>query len=192
MRYTKAVLSLGHSLQKEALLDMAAIGVKTENFSNPESYKEDVRSCIATIAYAITESAAKCKNYKIAFFPGEPIPKYASALIVFALFIALNVYEILKTEDFNLSFLDLTVSTSMLFYSFHPKQEAAANAHSAIQTFQAMLRSQLPNVKKWKDQLQQLVHFYLLCEIKNDQHLKRLNFDELFEKLLSTLLNTVE
>jgi len=149
-------------------------------------------SCASTVAFQITVDATKHQGRDAAFFPYEPVPAHAPAVVAFSLFILAGLQGQLKAEGVQVAFPELAASTANLFFLSHPDNERALQVKRGFAVFQSIAKADAENVRSWHDNLMKLIPMYVLQWTTENTELRKVDFMPLFGGMLTGLLSAVE
>ena len=126
------------------------------------------------------------------FFPGDPLPRHTNLVVTFAFFVTVNIIAQVRKEghnDTDNTLFPQLVHLLFLMGSTEDKTNIYTISHLI---FHQVLRSDLPNVRKWRQGLSDLVFLYLIGEENLDEKLKQRGFPSLFGSMLKSLLSSAE
>lgn len=190
--FTKALLLRGSEYQDDAKSQYRELGGRRP-FTEDNTIEEFAASCAVTVAYHITTRSMESIARGLVFMPYEPPPKEAPMVVAFSLSILVGIYGQLEAEGIKIDFREATMDTANLFYLCHPDHERAQYAMEGIKVFQALAeQTDRDNVKKWHDNLMELIPIYVLQWTTENAELKKLDHIPLFGSMLSTLLKAVQ
>lgn len=188
---TRALVLHAAEFQDELFLFVKRMGIK-QTIREESTLNEFTAGCASTIALKVTCDALKALGRPEAFFPNEPIPKYAPMVVAFSLFVLESICAHLKAESIELDFPKLVAETAGLFFVMHPDAERIENANRGISAFQSVVQVDARNVKEWHDTFFKIVPVYLLQWTTTKQDLKQIDFNELFADKLAGLIKAIE
>lgn len=188
---TRALVLHAAEFQDELILFAKRMGIK-RTIREESTLSDFAAGCASTIALKVTYDALKALGRPEAFFPYEPVPKYAPMVVAFSLFVLESMCAHLKAEGIELDFPKLAAETAGLFFVSHPDAERIENAKRGISAFQSVVQVDATNVKEWHDTFFKIVPMYLLQWTTTKQDLKQIDFNELFAGKLAGLLKAIE
>jgi hypothetical protein len=164
-------------------------------FPNQEikSLAEEIHSAALIDALRITTDAREAIGLKWSpFLPGDPLPPNTNLVVTFAFLVMVNILGQVRKEGYNDTdgtLLPQLVHLLFLLGSTEDKKNIYKFSHPV---FDQVLRSDLPNVRKWRQGLSDLVFLYLIGEENLDEKLKQRGFPSLFGSMLKSLLSSAE
>jgi hypothetical protein len=125
------------------------------------------------------------------YLPGSDIPRDAPAVVAFLMMVGSVLASIIRDEG-HASPPEAIISSAGLLFMMHPSEEKISVIERGIQTFNDLVKSDLPNVVDWRDNLDKLVRLYVmvLCGQVSKFSMEQIN--GLFGSMLKTLLRAVE
>jgi hypothetical protein len=155
----------------------------------PTTLVKEIHSAVLIDALRITTDAREAIGLKWSpFLPGDPLPSNANLVVTFAFFVMLNIVGQVRKEGHNDTDNTLFPQLVDLLFLMGSAEEKLNIYKLSHPTFDQVLRSDLPNDRKWRESLSQLVFLYLI----GDEKLKQCGFPSLFGFMLKSLLSTAE
>lgn len=185
---TGALVRRARTYQSEAEYDLREMLGSLRTISRPDSIEDETASCAATIAYHVTTEALNRLGRSAAFLPLEPLPKDGAMIVTFSFFVLAGIHGQLKAEEIELDFQELAANTASLFFTVRPVEEKAKYIKKSFDMFRMVVGADSGKIKEWHDNLMALIPLYILQWIENDEKLRRIDFIDLFSKMLSSLL----
>src|SRR6266446_8939542 len=183
--FTKALLLRGSNIRDKADQELKKIEdpflkIIKDSLYQPtlqeKTLHEFAANCTHTIVFDITEKAAKNIDLVTPFLPSKSVPKYASTVVAYSLFILTGLYLQLKKDHVELGYEILVGDTACSLFKLHNDEERAKNAMAGIEAFKAFTKSDDDNYKKWHDDLMILINMYIFQWTKEDLEIKNYDF----------------
>jgi hypothetical protein len=153
------------------------------------TFAEEIQSAVVIEALQITEDAKTAIGLKWKpFLAGDPLPAHTKTVVTFGLFVTLHILLYVRREGHQ----DREDRTALLrfvdgLFVMGTNEEKARIFQSAYPQYNEILKSDSPNVRKWRESLNSLMFVYL-----NDPEsatIKKHGFAVLFGSLLNSLIS---
>lgn len=148
---------------------------------------EEIQTAVVIDALRVTEDAQAAISLKWKpFLPGDPRPPHTNSVVTFGFFVTLHILGHVRKEGHSHPD-DGTLFPRVVdgLFVMGTDAEKADIFRSAFQTYDQILRSNVPNVREWRESLLNLVFLYL----KDDEKIKQRGFPAFFGSLLNSLIS---
>lgn len=192
--FTRALILRAAQYQDVAFTNLKRDLGRIQPQEIPESLDAFAAMSATSIAHYVTTEAAISIGRDAVFLPTASAPNDAPFYLAFSLFFLAGVHGPLTREGIVLSFEDLAVENTQLFFMFHDRTEKVRHHLAGVKAFQLTTKAagDVKQVEQWHDNLMKLIPLYVLQWNTDNEKLKAQDFMPVFGQLLSSLLKVVK
>jgi hypothetical protein len=157
----------------------------------PSDLDEWIKSSTHSFAFHVTATAMDNIGRGM-LLPGDAVRDDERVVVAFAFFVVLALFGPLRKEGYELNFRDTCLGVTHLFVMMHGQNERIKLYEQSADLFGRVAKSDLPNVKDWRESLEKLVYVFVIQWSSTDLKLKQMKFPSLFGSMLSNFLKVIE
>jgi hypothetical protein len=189
--FTKAMLLRAAADTDAAEKQLHAMIPLMKRGREPSDLDEWIESSTQSFAFHVTATAMDNIGRRM-LLPGDPVPDNERAVVAFSFSVVLALFEPLKKEGYELNFRDTCAGVTHLFAMMHEKNEQFKLYEQSAALFGQVAKSDLPNVKDWREGLEKLVYIFVIQWSSTDVKVKQMKFPSLFGSMLRSFLKVIE